>query len=310
MSTSSVTLCDLISSYVCENLREASNLEYCVNLWVLAKVIPYLLHLLTFEVSSLSASLAYISKYSNDSSRSSEKQQCVHRCEQKLYSLRACIESASKQVDHLLASWDSEKYVKNPNAEWDEMEEPQASCKKLKESISHFESSYSRMHDLVMVQKTNIASDMQIDLTHRQINLTNLQIQESRQAIAQADTVAKLTILAFVFIPVSTISSIFGMNVREFVEGTRLWMFLLTTALVVGTTLVLANWGTILSLLRYWLQFEYDAQGPLRANYDSVPKIVRGPLLLWRRLSIWKKSLVMMKAEGERLRKLDQEGVS
>ena len=46
-----------------------------------------------------------------------------------------------------------------------------------------------------------------------QKKLTLLQIEESRKAIQQAETVRRLTILAFIFIPLSTVCGFFGMNI-------------------------------------------------------------------------------------------------
>ncbi|KAL8705624.1 MAG: hypothetical protein Q9201_001261 [Fulgogasparrea decipioides] len=47
------------------------------------------------------------------------------------------------------------------------------------------------------------------------IDLTLIQIEESRKAMQQAEVVKRLTALAFVFIPISTVCSAFGMNVQE-----------------------------------------------------------------------------------------------
>jgi hypothetical protein len=53
-----------------------------------------------------------------------------------------------------------------------------------------------------------------------------LAIAESRKASVQATRVENLTILAFVFIPISTVSSIFGMNTYELVQnGPPMWKF-------------------------------------------------------------------------------------
>ncbi|KAL8912617.1 MAG: hypothetical protein Q9171_002419 [Xanthocarpia ochracea] len=48
------------------------------------------------------------------------------------------------------------------------------------------------------------------------MELTTLQIEESRKAIRQGAVIKRLTALAFVFIPISTVCSAFGMNLREF----------------------------------------------------------------------------------------------
>ena len=54
--------------------------------------------------------------------------------------------------------------------------------------------------------------DTTVDL---QRELTLVQLEESRRAIEQNQMVKKLTILAFLYLPISTVSSVFGMNVQE-----------------------------------------------------------------------------------------------
>ena len=54
--------------------------------------------------------------------------------------------------------------------------------------------------------------DTTVDL---QRELTLVQLEESRRAIEQNQMVRKLTILAFLYLPISTVSSVFGMNVQE-----------------------------------------------------------------------------------------------
>ncbi|KAH7348147.1 hypothetical protein BKA66DRAFT_382139, partial [Pyrenochaeta sp. MPI-SDFR-AT-0127] len=59
------------------------------------------------------------------------------------------------------------------------------------------------------------------------ILLSRAGIVESNKAIEQAKVITKLTRLAFVFIPLSFVSSFFGMNLKPFVErpAHNLWLF-------------------------------------------------------------------------------------
>lgn len=52
-----------------------------------------------------------------------------------------------------------------------------------------------------------------------QLMMTDTQIKESRTAIQQAGSVKRLTVLAFIFIPISTVSSAFGMNVQQLTDN-------------------------------------------------------------------------------------------
>lgn len=66
---------------------------------------------------------------------------------------------------------------------------------------------------------------------------------ESQKSIKQTEEVNKLTKLAFVFVPVSLIASIFGMNVSEInsENAPKLWHFLLTSILVLLPCLYLSS---------------------------------------------------------------------
>ncbi|KAL8804908.1 MAG: hypothetical protein Q9182_002310, partial [Xanthomendoza sp. 2 TL-2023] len=92
-----------------------------------------------------------------------------------------------------------------------------------------------------------------------QIQLTTLQIEESRKAIRQGAVVKRLTALAFIFIPISTVCSAFGMNIREFEAGfPSVWTFAVVALVAAGLTTICSLelsgnlfWAT-LSLLNTW----------------------------------------------------------
>ncbi|OBT74296.1 hypothetical protein VF21_07381 [Pseudogymnoascus sp. 05NY08] len=58
-----------------------------------------------------------------------------------------------------------------------------------------------------------------------QMDLMVLQLEENRHAIQQAVSVGSLTRLAFFFVPLSTICSAFGMNLREMDNHPSIWWF-------------------------------------------------------------------------------------
>lgn len=68
-----------------------------------------------------------------------------------------------------------------------------------------------------------------------QIMMNNASILESQKAIIQAEQVTRLTRLAFIFIPLSFLTSFFGMNFKELGTGTlSVWVwFVPATPLVV-----------------------------------------------------------------------------
>ena len=64
-------------------------------------------------------------------------------------------------------------------------------------------------------------------------------IEESRRSIEEAISVKRLTQLAFVFIPLSFVTSVFGMNVQEISgTGVKIWIFVVTAFIVGGSSIV------------------------------------------------------------------------
>ncbi|KAI8940904.1 hypothetical protein NX059_002162 [Plenodomus lindquistii] len=78
-----------------------------------------------------------------------------------------------------------------------------------------------------------------------QILLSRAGIVESNKAIEQAKVVTKLTRLAFVFIPLSFVSSFFGMNLAPFVgqDPFGLWLFFVVAVPMVVLLLLSVSWS-------------------------------------------------------------------
>lgn len=80
----------------------------------------------------------------------------------------------------------------------------------------------------------------------QQNRLAETQLKESRKAIQQADTIKRLTILAFIYIPIQTSATIYGMNISEIVQRQRapsVWTFAVTTLVLLAATLLAAGWN-------------------------------------------------------------------
>ncbi|KAF2117000.1 hypothetical protein BDV96DRAFT_17233 [Lophiotrema nucula] len=76
-----------------------------------------------------------------------------------------------------------------------------------------------------------------------QIVMNNAMVKESREAIRQAEGVAKLTRLAFIFIPLSFTCSFFGMNFAQFGTGNlAIWVWFVVSLPIVTLSLFLMRW--------------------------------------------------------------------
>ena len=100
-----------------------------------------------------------------------------------------------------------------------------------------------------------------------------LSIQESRRSIDEAISVKRLTQLAFVFIPLSFVTSVFGMNVQEISgNGVKIWIFVVTSVIVGGFAILF--WRLIQPIQRWW------ARHPPQADDDWKYRLQ----YLWRRI--------------------------
>ena len=81
-----------------------------------------------------------------------------------------------------------------------------------------------------------------------QVELANTQLLESKKAMEQDASSKRLQVLAFIFLPVSTVASIFGMNVSGFVN-VDVWKFVIATILVLALSLFIAAFNSIRALL-------------------------------------------------------------
>ncbi|KAJ5890022.1 hypothetical protein N7504_010832 [Penicillium tannophilum] len=72
-----------------------------------------------------------------------------------------------------------------------------------------------------------------------QVVMNNAMIKESRDAIKQAEGLAKLTRLAFIFVPLSFTTSFFGMNFIQFGTGSlSIWMWFVVSTPILFVSLV------------------------------------------------------------------------
>ena len=70
-----------------------------------------------------------------------------------------------------------------------------------------------------------------------QVETSLASVRESRKSIDEAASVKRLTQLAFIFIPLTYASSLFGMNIKEMTgDGPKLWIFVVISICVILTT--------------------------------------------------------------------------
>lgn len=80
--------------------------------------------------------------------------------------------------------------------------------------------------------------------------MSSVTIHDAKEAMAQARRVAKLTFLAFVFVPLSFTTSFFGMNFQE-LEDQSIWKWVAITVPIMLTTLIVL----LVDVVRRWEYF-------------------------------------------------------
>lgn len=117
---------------------------------------------------------------------------------------------------------------------------PEAQGPKYDEVLACWKNALDDGRRVVQMVQANMQSEMSF-----------LSIQASQRSIEEAVSVKRLTQLAFVFIPLSFVTSLFGMNVKEISgDGVRLWVFLVTAISV--TFLIFLMWRLSVLLQDRW----------------------------------------------------------
>lgn len=119
-----------------------------------------------------------------------------------------------------------------------------------------------------------------------QTKLANTQLRESRIAIAQGVIVSRLTSMAFLYIPISCISAIFGMNVRELDPSPSIWIFVAVAAAVTALMFVAAYLKATQRLLVavwewLWTHRHVRTWMPKRTSLPLPPRAPSPPPIYW-----------------------------
>ena len=87
-------------------------------------------------------------------------------------------------------------------------------------------------------------------------------IRESQRSIEEAVSVKRLTQLAFVFIPLTYSTSLFGMNIEEMTgSGPKLWIFLLISVCISGIAFIVSS---LAKRIANWIKRHYNRRPSYR----------------------------------------------
>lgn len=91
------------------------------------------------------------------------------------------------------------------------------------------EEAFTRQYANALAEAQILAEALSFESTQLNIRETRKAIELSKQSLREAHAVGRLTQLAFLFLPLTFITGIFGMNIKPFNEGAPMWKFYVTT---------------------------------------------------------------------------------
>ena len=139
-------------------------------------------------------------------------------------------------------------------------------------------------------QRILYAAAAQVDKASESLRM-EMQIVDSRRSIAEAESVSKLTELAFVFIPLSFTASLFSMQVYELKNGAPLYIFIIiaisftfiayTLRLTVRSSLTIGLKDNVLGQIRDIEELSENEPIPTRIFLKGLIRIMGLPSLMF-----------------------------
>jgi len=122
-----------------------------------------------------------------------------------------------------------------------------------------------------------------------QTRLVYMQIAESRKAIEQADGVRRLTTLAFIFIPLTYVASVFGADILEMGDTRTASNFAIASVVTTVATILAALyleqhlWPAVSGLLNKWRLHVYTTMAALddREKTFEIREVFTGKYYYW-----------------------------
>lgn len=79
--------------------------------------------------------------------------------------------------------------------------------------------------------------------------LSMASFEASQRSILESNQISRLTKLAFIFILMTFVASVFGMNVAELARNPPIWVFFLVAIPALGFTITVMDWKSLYQLI-------------------------------------------------------------
>jgi CorA-like Mg2+ transporter protein len=101
---------------------------------------------------------------------------------------------------------------------------------------------FERDYDQALEEAKLLQEMLELRNTERALRASNLSIMETRRGLKESHAIGRLTQLAFIFLPLTFITGVFGMNVKPFSDGAPMWKFWVTTCCILIPSWAFGIW--------------------------------------------------------------------
>jgi hypothetical protein len=114
------------------------------------------------------------------------------------------------------------------------------------------EQSYEMEYGIALSEANVLSAGLSQFTSGRSLEASLLSIQESKRSIEEAHAITRLTQLAFVFLPLTFVTGVFGMNIKPFKDGADTWKFAITLVSVAVPAFLFGMRTAGRDIMRYW----------------------------------------------------------
>ncbi|KAI1357323.1 hypothetical protein F5Y08DRAFT_324541 [Xylaria arbuscula] len=150
------------------------------------------------------------------------------------------------------------------------------------EEFKNLKERFQRIEDQISCTEALARDYLQYEVGKASLEESRASIKQARISLEESRRTKLITVLAIFFVPISLSTSVFGMNIHELNEnGQSLWVFLVTTVLIMAVTLII--WGTMYQ----WQKYNSLPRRSFRERKSGLTRFYCFLLLIFHGHSVW-----------------------
>ena len=123
-----------------------------------------------------------------------------------------------------------------------------------------------------------------LEASGKALEASEKSIEESKRGIEEAHMVGRLTQLAFIFLPLTFVTGVFGMNITAFGGGAPMWKFWVTLATVSVPSFIFGLRTARRQLKPIWTESFFGSSLQSQWEHSLLKPIIPA---IWKRLGPW-----------------------